>query len=394
MKLLSSYKKELLLALRGFYFYVEIGTAIILLIILLFGVKEHSTRVEEEFFFAQMPEGAQQLLEEEALGLGTLLIGEDREWILRPTTFKLTDKESGESKEYNFLKERVITTRTLEEVAPSTNRVVRRVYQTESLEDLYQLTYQERKLGAVLWQDTQGESSYHYLLQGYETDRLVETLYMIHNADMATLLATAENQQVRSLGLVERLNNRENAIPLFLTFAGSLMGFFIVVSYVFLDKAEGVITAYAVAPVSIRGYLISKVMVICTMVCISSSIITIPIMGAQPHYLILYLFLLITTVTFALLGLFIASFFENMGTSFGVLYAIMILLMLPSFSYMIPGFDPIWLRILPTYPVLEGYKDILLGSQNLSLLWIYMGVFLVSNLLLLELTSWRFKKSL
>jgi hypothetical protein len=174
---------------------------------------------------------------------------------------------------------------------------------------------------------------------------------------------------------------------------GSLMGFFIVMAYIFYDKAEGVIRAFAVTPSSIWKYLISKIFVILTTVVVSSSIITIPVMGGQPNYLLFYIFLIITTFAIASLGLLVASFFDSISKAFGVMYAIMISLMIPAFSYYIPSFDPLWLRFFPSYPLLQGFKEIMLNGDAGYVLT-YSLVFLVGGLGLFILADIRFKKTL
>jgi hypothetical protein len=174
---------------------------------------------------------------------------------------------------------------------------------------------------------------------------------------------------------------------------GSLMGFFIVMAYIFYDKAEGVIKAFAVTPSSIWKYLISKIFVILTTVIVSSSIITIPVMGGQPNYLLFYIFLIITTFAIASLGLLVASFFDNISKAFGVMYAIMISLMIPAFSYFIPSFDPLWLRFFPSYPLLQGFKEIMLNGDAGYVLT-YSLVFLAGGLALFILVDIRFKKTL
>jgi len=182
-------------------------------------------------------------------------------------------------------------------------------------------------------------------------------------------------------------------VPVFLVFAGSLMGFFIVLAYIFYDKAEGVIRAFAVTPSSMWKYLISKVFVLLTIVIVSSSIITIPVMGGQPNYLLFYIFLIITTFAMASLGLLVASFFDSISKSFGAMYAIMIALMIPAFSYYIPSFDPLWLRFFPSYPMLQGFKEILLRGDTGYVLT-YSLIFLAGGLVLFVLANIRFKKTL
>ena len=50
MKLLSSYLKEMKIAARGFYFYIEIVIALIILVILLFSVNEKSVSKTEGIY--------------------------------------------------------------------------------------------------------------------------------------------------------------------------------------------------------------------------------------------------------------------------------------------------------------------------------------------------------
>jgi hypothetical protein len=95
----------------------------------------------------------------------------------------------------------------------------------------------------------------------------------------------------------------------------------------------------------------------------------------------------------ASLGLLVASFFDSISKSFGVMYAIMISLMIPAFSYYIPSFDPLWLRFVPTYPLLQGFKEILLNG-DVGYVLTYSLVFLVGGLVLFVLADIRFKKTL
>jgi hypothetical protein len=117
-------------------------------------------------------------------------------------------------------------------------------------------------------------------------------------------------------------------------------------------------------------------------------------MKLKPNYLLFYVFLIASSFLFSAFGLLIASFFDTISKAFGVLYIIMIGLMLPAFSYYISSFDPIWIRFLPTYPLLEGFKGIMKGQADIIYVLIYTVVFLVGGGILLALANLRFKKSL
>jgi len=393
MKLLSSYLKEMKIAARGFYFYIEIAMAIILLAILLFAVSETSSSSSKQFVYNDMPQKIAEYLKDRSIEEGEARLANSTEFKLKPAEFEITNQETGETTAYDFDDEKIIELETIEMLDSSTGELDETVYYVETEADMIRLAYSESEMGVTVAMDPYGKVSNKYYLQGYETDRLKSLLYILQNESRDVVNAKKDKQVVRTLEVTETLNNRENLVPIFIAYMGSLMGFFIVMAYIFYDKAEGVIRAFAVTPSSIWKYLISKVFVILTTVVVSSSIITIPVMGGQPNYLLFYIFLIITTFAIASLGLLVASFFDSISKAFGVMYAIMISLMIPAFSYYIPSFDPLWIRFIPTYPLLQGFKEILLNGDAGYVLT-YSLVFLVGGLGLFILADIRFKKTL
>lgn len=393
MKLLSNYLKEMKIAARGFYFYIEIAMAIILLAILLFAVSETSTSSSKQFVYNDMPQKITEYLKDESIEEGEARLANSTEFKLKPAEFEIANQETGETTAYDFDDEKIVELETIEMLDSSTGELEETVYYVETEEDMIRLASGESEMGVTVAMDPYGKVSNKYYLQGYETDRLKSLLYILQNESRDVVNAKKDKQVVRTLEVMETLNNRENLVPIFIAYMGSLMGFFIVMAYIFYDKAEGVIRAFAVTPSSIWKYLISKVFVLLTTVVVSSSIITIPVMGGQPNYLLFYIFLIITTFAIASLGLLVASFFDSISKAFGVMYAIMISLMIPAFSYYIPSFDPLWLRFVPTYPLLQGFKEILLNGDAGYVLT-YSLVFLVGGLILFVLADIRFKKTL
>lgn len=394
MKLWSSYIKEMKIAGRGFYFYIEILIAILMLIVLLFVIKENPVSQKEEFLYYDMTPFMFNLMTREEITGGQLRMVDEKSFTLKPIEFELFNEDTGEKVSYSFDEEKVISAKTMENIDTKTGELLKTVYITNTEEDMIRLVHQEKQLGATIKMNETGQFSYKYYLQGYETQRLVNLLSVIHN-DKSTVLQTQVNrQQLRELEPSKTLNNRENMLPIFITFAGTLMGLFIVMAYIFLDKDEGVIKAFAVTPSSVGVYLLSKTGVILTTVLISSSIITIPIMGFNLNYALLYLFLIVTTFAFAQLGLLIASFYDSFEKSFGVLYLFMVVLMVPVFSYLIPGFDPVFLRFFPTYTILQGFKDILLNTTDVSYVLTHSGIFLIAGFLLFWAAQSKIRKEL
>jgi ABC-2 type transport system permease protein len=393
MKLLSSYSKEMKIAARGFYFYIEIFMAVLLLTILLVAVNEKSVSKQKEFLYYDMPLVYKDYIIQKEVDKGTVKLIEPTEFKMKAIGFEVKNEETGEVKAYDF-DEETLRLETYQEYDLESGELNKTAYVAENEEDMIRLSYQEKKIGATVAVNDQGERSFRYYNQGYETDKYLNVLYILHNKSPEVVAASVENQVVTKLGDIQTLNNRENMVPVMVVFMGSLMGFFIVMAYIFLDKDEGVIRAFAVTPSSVWKYLFTKTMVITTTVVISSSIITIPVMRLQPNYLLFYLMLIISTFAFASLGLFISSFFDSISKAFGILYAIMIALMIPAFSYYIPSFDPVWLRFFPTYPMLQSMKEIIMVNTDVAYVLTYSAVFLGGGILLFALANFRFKKTL
>lgn len=367
MKLWHSFIKELKLAFRGFYIYIEIFMAVLLLAVLLFAVPENFSNKETEYLYLDLPEEVENVY---------LNKFQDADLDNKATREEI--KVSGD-----IIKAKLYETKDS------------KIYLLNNKEDLVKLADKKQKIGAIVKMDSEYNINYEYYLQGYESQRLKNLFSIIHVEDSELLENTLNNQDVRPLSTDYKvLTDRENIIPSILTFNGSLMGLFIIAAYIFLDKQEGVIKAYAVTPSSVWQYLISKVGILLVASIISSLIVVVPIMGFKLNYLLLLILLLTTGFFASSLGLLIASFYNNLMQAFGVIYIFMMAMILPNVAYFVPSWNPTWIKVLPTYPILEGFKEILLNSgNNLYVLKVSLGFFLV-GLILFILANNRYKKTL
>lgn len=366
MKLWHSFIKEFKLAYRGFYFYVEIFMAIALLVILMFVIPEEFESKKTEYVHLDLPEEVEKAyikeIEEEDIDNK----GEIKEIKVGDKVVKAKLYETEDSK----------------------------IYLIDNKEDLVILADKKQNIGAVIKMEDD-EFKYEYYLQGYESQRLKNLYLIFHNEDMDALKTVFEQQDVRPLSTnYDELTDRENVIPSFLTFNGSLMGLFIIAAYVFLDKKEGVIKAYAVTPSPVWQYLMSKAGIILITSVFSSLLIVIPVMKSEPNYLLLVIFLVTTGFFASSLGLLISSFYENIMQAFGAIYLVMMAMIIPNIAYFIPSWDPIWIRILPTYPMLQGFKEIILKNGDASYVITTSLGFLAVGLLLFLIANKRFKRTL
>ena len=67
MKLWHSFTKELMLASRSFYFYIEIVMAGIFLFLLLFAIPENFDGRQDEYLYYDVPDSAREYFEDELL---------------------------------------------------------------------------------------------------------------------------------------------------------------------------------------------------------------------------------------------------------------------------------------------------------------------------------------
>jgi len=367
MKLLSSFKKELILASRGFYFYVELIFALVILAVLLFAIPQNFSGTSTEYLYFDLPQEGVEIFTNQILADD--LDGES----------EMVEIEAG-GKTFNA---ELIVTDESETYIVNSEEAVRMLAETHG------------NIGAVIELNENNQLHYKYYLQGYESTRLKNLISVLHNESTDILEERFNNQDVRPLSTgYEPLSDRENTIPPLVAFSGSLMGMFIMASYIFLDKKEGVIEAYAVTASSVWQYLMSKIFVVLLTSVVSGLIIIMPIMGFRINYGLSLLLLLTTGFFASSLGLLIASFYNNLTKAFGVIYLLLIIMMVPGIAYFIPGWGPFWIKIIPSYTMLQGFKEIILQNGDIVYSLITSAGFLAAGIVLFAITNIRFKKTL
>lgn len=369
MKLWYSFIKEMKLSSKNWYFYVEVGMALVLLLILLFVVPENFDTKGEEYIFLDLPQVVRDRLKEDLLeetldGVSQLVDVEANNTLYLAELF-----ETEESK----------------------------IYLLDSLEALHAFSSSERVPTLHVWVNQDHQVVQTYYLQGYETQKLRNLLLVFQNnkAGMDVMEDYADNIVVRSLYQEEApLSDRENIIPVFLTFNGSLMSLFVVAAYIFLDKDEGVIKAYAVTASTVWQYLLSKIGVIIVTSMVTTLIVTVPLMGLQPNYPAMLLFLVTSGFFAASLGLFLTSFYKDIAQAFGALYIVIVIMIMPNISYFTPSWDPDWVKVIPSYVMLQSFKEIISVNGNMAYVLVASLGFAVLGMEFFLLANDRFKKTL
>jgi ABC-2 type transport system permease protein/fluoroquinolone transport system permease protein len=160
----------------------------------------------------------------------------------------------------------------------------------------------------------------------------------------------------------------KNMIPIFMSFEVILLGFMIGAVLIFQSKQEGTIRAYRVSPGGTLVFILSKVILYDGISLIYGLVIALIAFGTTPNYLHLILLILAGSTLMTFLGLGIAVFFTNISEWFFAGALLLVVAMLPTFSYAMPIFTPAFITWIPTYQIIFGFRDILFGLGSPSAL--------------------------
>lgn len=237
---------------------------------------------------------------------------------------------------------------------------------------------------------------YEYILQGYENQKfknIIETSIKTKFAsEMPNYKSLTSTTTLDSNA--EKLSDRLNMLPVFLVLNACFMGLFIIASYIFLDKEEGTIKAFAVTPASVWQYLLSKLGIMLVSGLMSGLIATIFIAGTKANYVHLALLLIACNAFGSTIGLFIASIFNTISKAMGWLYMSIIIMSFSSISYYMPAFSPLIIKVLPSYPMLFAFRETLYDQGNLGYIYANVLGFSVLAIIFFLLANQRFKKTL
>ena len=394
MKWWKDYCKELKIASRGFYFYVEMIVAVLVLMVLMMVVKPYPDGHQDEYIFNDMPQEAVDWFVERDIKAGRISENGRKEVKLKPGSFTVRNLETGEDVHYDFPDKEVITVDTYAKINSRTGRINGIVHLMPDEESMLRMADRTGRIGVAISMDGNGDVGYRYYNQGYETEQVRNSLYVLHTFDVDVVEEQMAKQNEVIIGTMPRLNTREAFVPVYVTLACSLMSVFIIAAYVFLDKQDNVIKAILITPGTMNQYLRGKLLLVLTVNLISSTLVTLPVMGFQPKYWLFYLLLVSSTLFFESIGLVVASFYPDMGKAFGSLYLLLLLFALPMIPYYVGSFDPKWIHFIPSYPVLQSFKQILQGHPDLSYVLLTFSGCILGSVLLLGFASRKFRKTI
>ncbi len=234
-----------------------------------------------------------------------------------------------------------------------------------------------------------------FITQGYESDRLKD----IMEAHIMGWAAIEAGYEPNSFVTILESNNpnipvNKGMLPVFLVMESAFMGLFMIAAYIYQDKEEGTIKAYAVSPATIWQYLLSKVVVFILFGWVSGLLATILIMGLNIQYLQFMLLLTAASIVGSMLGLIVAGIFDSFIKAMTGIFVLVFILGLTVVSYYMPSFSPIYIKVLPTYPMLFAFREVLFPTGNSGLVYTNVLGYLAASAVLFFIANKVHEKSL
>jgi ABC-2 type transport system permease protein len=396
MKLWDNYKKELKIASRGFYFYMEVVTAAILLVAILLFVPAETASVSQEVIFVDGPRNVLDSMLAQNLGEpGHYERAADTPVRLRPMDVTYYDEQTGERFDRSFTDKKTLELETWNYYNAETGALEKTLYVATGMDDMLRVARTEKWYATVVSVGQDGQPQYRLLLFGSESARYQNLISAVIGAgDTPALLHAMDAQTVETLGTENVLDNRQSFMPMAVVIMNGLMGMLVVISYLIIDKSSGLIRAMALTPMRTRSYLMSKVLVVLTTSLASSVVVAVPIMGAQANYLLFIPIAALVSVTSCMFGLWLASFFSDIKSAYGIIFLMLLLLVIPAMSYILPSFAPLWIKLMPTYPMLQAVKETLLKTPDVGYVLLTGGGMIAVSGLLLWLSERRYRRIL
>ncbi|WP_105616234.1 ABC transporter permease [Vallitalea okinawensis] len=240
------------------------------------------------------------------------------------------------------------------------------------------------------------------ILQGHESKSMVELYKLSIRRQMKTMYESDEEswEGAYSVQLLKDYNSEPNIpfnhsmIPLFILFESTLVGFVMIATLIFSEKEERTELAFAITPGRIGELLVSKAVFIAVLGLVSCCIITIPTVGLKGSFSFVLLLVFVGNIFGSSIGLLIASFFKDLSKSMVWIILLSLILSAPMISYFVPAYNPTWLKIIPTYPLMYALKEAYFPTGNTSMIINTLGVFLLLDVVVFFITSQIFSRRL
>lgn len=159
-----------------------------------------------------------------------------------------------------------------------------------------------------------------------------------------------------------------SGVPVFLAFEVGILGFLLVAVFVFAEKQEGTIRAYRVTPGGLWPYIASKTAVFTLLAVAYGVVVVLVAVGFAANWFAILGLVVWASALMTVFGLGFAVWFDNLSHWFFPGLALLVLNMLPFFSYIYPVFNPGWVQVIPSYGLVFALREALFPTGESELI--------------------------
>ena len=151
--------------------------------------------------------------------------------------------------------------------------------------------------------------------------------------------------------------------PIFIAFEALVIGFILGGALMLAEKQDGTVRALRVSPFGTAKYVLSKTLLFSLLGTLYASLICLLTIGTSVNWGVFLPLSFVGTAVFTMIGLAYTAPFRDMSGWFFSMALLLSVNMLPVISYSSPAFTPLWMRLIPSYPILMAYRRAVFGGS-------------------------------
>lgn len=231
--------------------------------------------------------------------------------------------------------------------------------------------------------------------QGHEQEGNIHLLVAALDRFVKEVNNVPAPQQIETRVLKPETNKiplNKLVIPLLLATDITLIGFMLIAAMIFQEKKEGSIEVYGVSPGKTVNYVLSKLTVNSLLALLFSIIFGLFTLGTEVNYFFYSVIVFLAAFLFSALGMLIGQFYNSISDFIFVAVAFFTVMLLPVTTYFVPTFSLPFFKLVPSYSIIFGLKNLLFATEYNP--WPLIGLLLVEGMVVFILTNYSINKVL
>jgi|GEM_PF-1004827 len=193
---------------------------------------------------------------------------------------------------------------------------------------------------------------------------------------------------------VQRPPFDQAVVPLAILMESCMVGIFLAAALLYSEKEDRTLRAYRTSPASVAEYLVARCVAMGLLALISAVPITLLTVGLRANWPVLLPLVFLASMVVTAIVMVMANLFNSIGEFMYPAMAMITVLTLPGVAYFMPSYSPVWVRALPSYPLVFALREAYFPTGNHALLTGSVGQLLLTLALVFPLAVLTFRRQL